>query len=232
MVRNFDSLGMLSPLSNMLGRFLLTLPSFSSDSLDTGTVQVIVGQEKKIFTMHKGVLCSIAPFFRAAFEGQFVEGTEQVLRLPEDDPNLFRYFQLWAYTKNFLEDGEILDTVEYKVLMDLHIFGDKYGVQDLQNAAIDVLIDKANATKMYPISLFDHVYRNTASDSRLRQLCVDWTLWRLDYMDISEGSRRDRFPKEFLFDLALANHELTKSFKGQLVFDFASKRSDYHVKSL
>ena len=231
MARSLDSLG-TSPLNSMPVRSVLILPSFSSDSLDTSTVQVIVGQEKKVFAMHKGVLCSIAPFFRAAFEGQFVEGTEQVLRLPEDDPTLFRYFQLWAYTKHIMEDGEALDTVKYEVLIDLHIFGDKYGIPDLQNAAIDVLISKADATKVYPTSLFDHVYRNTASDSGLRELCVDWTLWSLDHTVMFEGSKRDRFPKDFLVDVTLAYYGMMQLTRDTKEIDFASKRSTYHVKSL
>ena len=220
----------MSPLDDMPGRFLLTFPSLSSDTLDTGTVQVIVGQENKLFNVHKGVLCGVAPFFRAAFDGQFVEGTEQVLRLPEDDPTLFRHFQLWMYTKQILDDVEALDRVTYKLLIDLHIFGDKYGIPDLQDAAIDVLIDKAIATKVYPTSLFDHVYQNTASDSPLRGLCIDWTLRRLDLAVIFAGSRRDRFPKDFLVDLALTYQALTQFSKEKI--DFASKRSDYHVKSL
>ena len=178
------------------------------------------------------MLCNVAPFFRAAFEGQFVEGIEQVLRLPEDDPTLFRHFQLWVYTKRILEDGEALDTVKYKLLINLHIFGDKYWIPDLQDAAIDVLIDIAIATTKYPTGLFDHVYRNTASNSRLRELCVDWTLWRLDHTVIFAGSERDRFPKEFLVDLALAHYRLTESSEEPRDVDFASKRSDYHVKAL
>ena len=220
----------MCPLNNIPERFLLTLPFFSSDSLDTGTVQVKVGQEEKVFTIHKGVLCGVSPFFRAAFEGQFVEGTEQVLRLPEDDSTLFRHFQLWVYTKHILEDGEALSTVKYKLLIDLHIFGDKYGIPGLQDAAIDVLIDEVIATKWYPTSLFDHVYQNTASDSPLRGLCVDWTLWRLDHAVIFAGNKRDRFPKDFLVDLALAYQGLTQLTKEKI--DFASKRTDYHVKSL
>ena len=230
MAKKLDLRGM-SPLVDMPGRFLLTFP-LSSDSFDTGIVQVIVGQEEKVFNMHKGVLCNVAPFFRAAFDGQFVEGTEQVLRLPDDDPTLFRHFQLWVYTKQILEDGKALDTVSYKLLINLHIFGDKYGMPNLQDAAIDVLIDKAIATKKYPTSLFDHVYQNTASDSRLRELCVDWTLFRLDHVVIFEGSKRDRFPKDFLVDLALAFSGLTQLSNGRKAIDFASKRSDYHVKSL
>ena len=155
-----------------------------------------------------------------------------MLRLPEDNSTLFQYFQLWVYTKHIVENGEGLDTVRYRLLIDLHIFGDKYGIPDLQDAVVDVLIDKANATGVYPTCRFDHVYRNTAGDSRLRKLCVDWTLWRLDLAVIFEGSRRDRFPKDFLVDLATAYDGLTWLPNSPKEIDFASKRSDYHVKSL
>lgn len=53
-----------------------------SDYIDVSIVQVIVGQSKKAFIMHRGILCKVAPYFRAAFEGNFLEGVEQMLKLP------------------------------------------------------------------------------------------------------------------------------------------------------
>ena len=61
----------------------LTLSLTLGDSFYTTTVQVIVGQSKKVFTIHKGVLYNAAPYFRASFEGHFLEG-EQVLNVAEE----------------------------------------------------------------------------------------------------------------------------------------------------
>ena len=36
-------------------------------------VQIEVGPAKTVFQMHKGLLCNVAAYFRAALEGGFIE---------------------------------------------------------------------------------------------------------------------------------------------------------------
>lgn len=207
----------------------LTLAPLISDSFDT-TVQIIVGQNKKAFTIHKGILYNVTPYFRAAFEGQFLESPKQVLEFPEEDETLFRHFQLWVYTKDILEDGEEIDTMNWKVLVDLYIFGDKYGVSELQNAAINLLIDKRASSRIIPVGTFNHVYENTQASSPLRKLCVDWSVQYIQPRSWFEGNKRGCYPRDFLIDLVVANHELMKVMKPKEV-DFGSRRLDYHVNS-
>lgn len=129
LAKSLESLGM--PPTNVIPIPPLTLYPILSDSFDTATVQVIVGQSNKAFTIHEGVLCNVAPYFCAAFEGNFIEGVRQVLELPEENETMFRRFQLWVYTKKLLEDDESFIGIDWKPLVDLYIFGDKYGIPDL-----------------------------------------------------------------------------------------------------
>ena len=209
---------------------LLTLSPTLSDSLDTSTVQIIIGQSKKAFTLHKGILCNVAPYFRAAFEGRFREGVEQVLEMPEEDETVFRGFQLWVYTKSILEDGEGLDTMGWRSLIDLYIFGDKFGIPILQDQAIDLLIDKRDASNRIPASHFDHVYQNTRESSPLRKLCVDWSVHGIRPYLWFESNIRDWYPKDFLIDLITAKWKPEKAREIKPM-DFGSRRSEYHVKS-
>jgi hypothetical protein len=52
------------------------------------SVDVIVGEQKKIFHLPKAFLCEYIPFFRPALE-HFKEGVEGKVYPPEDQPEAF-----------------------------------------------------------------------------------------------------------------------------------------------
>jgi hypothetical protein len=63
----------------------------------TKVVKVFVGSEEKEFVVHKDILCACSRFFERAFDGGFVEGKLQELRLPEEQAELFAVFIDWLY---------------------------------------------------------------------------------------------------------------------------------------
>ena len=137
-------------------------------------VQVKVGPSKTIFRLHRKILYNVTPYFEAAFEAGFVEAAEQVLELPEENPVMFKHFQLYVYTGHFLAKEESEADISRASLLGLYIFGEMCGIPDLQNAAIDVLIDKQSSQNIIPTDSLLRVYNNTPEDSSLRRLFVDW----------------------------------------------------------
>ena len=215
----------------------------SRDSFGTDMVQVKVGPGKTLFKLHKKILCDVAPYFEAAFEGGFKEATEQVLELLDEDAAMFEHFELWVYTGDVLAKGESVADIFWDSLVGLYIFGEVRGIPDLQNEAIDVLINKESSIKKIPISLLPRVYDSTPEDSSLRRLFVDWVaclavMTPNDRYTLKppgapgqwskEDTRKD-YPKDFLFDLAFAQYQLRKGDK-TVISKFKSKRTDYHVK--
>lgn len=175
-----------------------------SDAFDT-IVQVLVGPDKISFNMHKGLLCNVAPYFEAALKGSFLESSAQVLELIEDDPVMFERFQLWTYTNRLLEDGETDKEIPFIVWADLWVFGEARGIPELQNCAIDGLINDEITTNYVPIGIFQHVYDNTHEDSPLRRLILDWAAFSGCWNRAADygwfiKSRRGYYPKDFLFD--------------------------------
>lgn len=67
--------------------------SFLYESLIT----VLVGQEEHPLYFHKELLRRASDFFKAACTGNFKE-VDGVVRLPEQDPEIFKYFMYWLYT--------------------------------------------------------------------------------------------------------------------------------------
>lgn len=213
------------------------------DSFGTHMVQVKAGPNKTLFTLHKKILCDVAPYFKAAFEGGFVEATDQTLELPDEDSTMFEHFELWVYTGKFLANGESEANISWESLVGLYIFGKIRGVPDLQNAAIDVLIDKQSSLNEIPTNQLSRIYDCTPEDSPLRRLFVDWmaclpTIFPNDrhtptpagapYQWFKEPTRK-LYPKDFLFDLVFALSQLRTGSRTAIT-NFKSERADYYVK--
>ncbi|KAK5712992.1 hypothetical protein LTR17_017705 [Elasticomyces elasticus] len=70
----------------------------------SGTVEIVIGDDgdksRPItkYMVHKELLTASSPFFAAALDGAFAEGLEQVVRLPEEKPEVFEWFLQWLYT--------------------------------------------------------------------------------------------------------------------------------------
>lgn len=194
-------------------------------------VVVKVGRDETVFRMHKTIICNVSPFFKAAFEGNFVEAQEQVLELLDESITMFKHFQLWVYTDSIITKGETATDVTWVSLACLYIFGEKCGIPDLQNMAIDVLIDKQQISIRMPISIIRKVYDDTPATAPLRRLLVDLMACKFPVVHggLAEWMR-EQIPKDFLFDLAVVLHALRAGSKADIE-DFKACRSDYHVKS-
>ena len=59
-----------------------------------------VGPQRKPFYPHKGVLCEVSSFFRAAFGKQFKEAAEAKMDLPEDIVEVVEDMVKWMYVRN------------------------------------------------------------------------------------------------------------------------------------
>ena len=172
-----------------------------------------------------------------------MEAKDQVLSLPDEDPVMFQHFELWVYTGSFLAKEETEADVSWASLVDLYIFGELCDIPDLQNAAIDVLIDKQSSENVLRIEFLCLVYSTTPEGCSLRRLFVDWmaclpklipndrytpTSSGAPYGWFKEGTR-GLYPKDFLFALVFALSQL-KSGQKFAISDFKLKRADYYVK--
>ena len=161
------------------------------DSFESSTVDVIVGEAETKFVVYKAVLSNIAPFFKAALEGNFKESSEQKITLPEESPEVFRRFLLWAHSGSLLGHQEHVTDLSPEILIRLYIFGDAHGVPDLQNAAVDSLGMWSNYKKLSPVSILHLAFRDTRRGCTLQRFLVDWAA--------SRGSlREDWFVEEKL----------------------------------
>ena len=190
----------------------------------------MVGREKKVFKLHMQLLCDTSPYFSATFEGMFKEGKEQLLDLSEEDVAVFEQFQLWLYS-GIIKPTAADDCMNQRVLVKLYVFGDKRGIPQLQNDAIDYLIDVIRDPGSFHVILIPWVYENTTATSPLRTLFVDMMV---QWSRVSEGANwfESQFTANYPLEYILA---VAKGLCGRLhnkppkIDNFRSIRSNYYV---
>ena len=181
--------------------------------------------------MHKELLCNIAPYFDAALKGSFQEAQEQTIEMPDEDAEVFEYFQLWAYTDCVVTETETEKDVTPMLLIKLYVFAEARCIPRLQNAALDVLI--VRMTTKIPVGHLKFVYANTAENSSLRRLFVDqMASTRVLHDGVFVGElNRSCYPVEFLFDLLIAQSKKLGGVRLNGAY-FLQNRFDYHAKVL
>lgn len=153
--------------------------------------------------------------------------------MPDEDLEIFKQLQHWAYTDNILEQGEACRSLSFDLLGKLYLFGHTRGITTLQNATIDIIIDnmseRQNFRKLIPL-----VYEKMPEDVPLRRLLVEFSArWgTLDKWFTEE--KKDEFEyytKEFLADLAVAMFKLRKGTLAVMTSekDLRASRKTFHI---
>ncbi|KAF2241953.1 hypothetical protein BU26DRAFT_391005, partial [Trematosphaeria pertusa] len=175
------------------------------------------GEQAQSIWVHKDLICSRSAFFSKALNGNWKEAEEKVVKLPEDDVEIFELYVQLLYTgllpekeKEVSEEEKPIDyhlVSEYKQLCKLYVFCDK--VQDVfsKNKIVDAIIEateekQKDGLERYPSSTcISLIYDGTTRSSAMRRLLVDfyieqgWSKW------LGEKDA-EVLPKDFLFDVA------------------------------
>ena len=193
-------------------------------------VKIFVGATRQEFNMHKALLCNISPYFSAALKGSFKEAEELKIEMSEEDPRAFEYFQLWAYTGHIITESETEKDITNTVLVQLYVFAEARDISRLQNAAIDVLIDKIATSNTIPTAQLPFVYANTTEHYLLRRLFIDEMATTCDLHNPKYFREPDRnmYPTEFLVDLIRAISEKRKEAMVPISY-YQKIRSEYHI---
>jgi hypothetical protein len=96
------------------------------------------------FTIHKNKICSHSPFFSAAFNSNFIEGTSQEMTL-DVDLEAFGIIVNWMYTKDIVaSNGEQPGLC---TLARVWILADRFLIPKLQNQAMENMLSMSLQSK-------------------------------------------------------------------------------------
>lgn len=141
--------------------------------------------------------------FRAAFNGNFLEGASKHMMFPDCAFDTFGSFVDWIYSQR-IQDGNG-DALPIQELVSLWHLADRCIVHKLQNEVLDRIneafsIDDDKVT----VQIFQHLYSDKfAPSSPFRRLLVDLIVSFLGQLEFT-----DEYPKEFLLDVINAAAEI------------------------
>jgi len=139
-------------------------------------VDIFVGQAQFHFRVHKDLLCSRVPYFKAMFNSGFMESQTQSAEFSEDDATTVALFIEWLYamrlrpadyTKSTPTSGPIWDYIL------LYKFAEKLCLPDLCDYLMSSLITAYRIVDRLPS--FQGIilaYKNTNERSPLRRFMV------------------------------------------------------------
>ncbi|KAL8949908.1 MAG: hypothetical protein Q9222_004021 [Ikaeria aurantiellina] len=149
---------------------------------DDTFVQLTVGDKGRLFHVYKRPLCNASEVFDAAFNGEFREKSSGSIHLVEDTAETVDLFLTWLY-QGELDFCDSLDEDDmqqnYRSLIDLYMFADKYGVKQLEYYIVKLLMDMMEEFNGSPLNIYgcpdvatvEYVYANTTQRSSIRT-CV------------------------------------------------------------
>lgn len=147
----------------------------NDDSFPSGRLlTVIVGKEKQHFVFHEHVVQHEAQYFRTALSGTWQESVTRSFDLSEETVGVFTLFAHWLYFKKLDFTTEI-DTDDF--LVQAYLLGDRRGAPNFQNAIVDALHERWDASQKIAPKLITTIFQETTSSSRLRRLVADRWAW-------------------------------------------------------
>ena len=145
-------------------------------------VTIKVGPQKMPFVAHKGLLCSLSPFFAAALRGSFQESSTQSVHLAEDDPEIFDIIHVWLYTNQITVPSRGNDVAPHGLkLLDAYVLADKLNITRACDASIDLFSVAAIKFEIISSNLLALIYERTRPNDRLRQLMIAMILQNYQY---------------------------------------------------
>ncbi|KAF2493989.1 hypothetical protein BU16DRAFT_562943 [Lophium mytilinum] len=172
-------------------------------------ISVIVGEEKKVYQVHKGLLLYHSSYFVGALEGGFKESETEVVELFTDEVVVFDAVYCWLYKGHLFDSpsaGKPTDvSLLYDLLCKIFVFGDMRGIPALKNAAIDLLHSSICIKWKFPKTQVRFIYENTMEGSLLRKFIVDMAVLIASCETfLSFDKDGTNFTTEFLMDVIKA----------------------------
>ena len=169
-----------------------------------------MGQEDHIkrFSLHKSLAVRESAFFEKAFSKEWKESEENEVRLPDHEPEHFKVFLQWLYTRRIFSSqamviacNECID--EWDLLANAWALGAYLQATDFQDTVADAILEKALQGGGSMHSIHKIIYANSVAGSPIRKLVVDIAVWRWD-VTMLEAQGNNAAWSDFFRDLSIA----------------------------
>lgn len=172
---------------------------------------MVVGDQQETFGVHERLMRASSPFFDKAMSPEWQESVQRIIRLPEDEPEIFQLYVHWLYFGTlpvFCDEPGHLGNTEYLDLAKAYTLGDKLMDTMFQDTVIDAIIEKSRSKARdqrcwFPVGkTIEYAYSNTNESALIRKLFVDMYVRHGNPEWLHEWAEPTDLPPPFLLELA------------------------------
>lgn len=160
------------------------------------------GTATQTFYVHEELAAQHSEFVSAALRNNWKERKKRVIKLPEEDANLFAIFADFIYSgcvRSMRDDDKRNETKdsEWRRLGRCWILADKLMSDSLKDAVVDTIAEKIGRENMAPIGMHTNIYPIAVGSSGIKRLLVDIATWGWE-QDTLKARQIDVTNMEFL----------------------------------
>jgi hypothetical protein len=156
------------------------------------------------FSVYRGLLEYHSGYFRSLLNGTFADSGMDHVTIRGTSITTFKIVNLWLNSGRLYAPGSCVSSfpLSYNDIFELYVFGDKYIIPRLKNAAVEAYIECIYHTWNGPSkSHIEYLYNNTPKGASLRKVIVETTI------RFSRKTDFDEFPPAFQADMIRALRE-------------------------
>jgi hypothetical protein len=191
-------------------------------------VAISIGPDKKLYNVHKDLICHHSEYFRTAYNGRWQE-SEKGVALEDVEHEVFSVFLHWLYVQRLPDTvanmrmiiGAVAENPTMRrnidlVLLKSCVFGDRFLASAFKRDTHNHYVTWRNCFPPW----YEHVtyaFENLKEDDPMLSFIVDMQciVWNPIMDEEDEVSDRDMTPQKFWVRVMLRNFELKKSFIAQ-----------------
>ena len=176
-------------------------------------INLIIGSEGEIISVHPDVLTKSSKFFEAALKKEWTR--DSTIKLPDEDFDTVNNYIQWLYSGSvFCTTGDRSRRIEHEYLVKLYVLGEGLLDARFQNRVIDAIVslygERVKNEYIVPgAKAIAIIYENTPQTSPARKMMVD--IWynsgTRTWITCVKVTQMLKVPHEFLEDLTVAFFE-------------------------
>ncbi|TKX19696.1 BTB/POZ domain-containing protein 23 [Elsinoe australis] len=201
------------------------------------TVDILVGKEKRRWTLHRNLLLHHSDYFETAFMGTNQPKTKQAnqtLELLKEDPAGFELFVKWLYQGRLDDTSTFTDEQKYDYAVACHklyMLCERFELPDLKNLCVDQYRQCLNEAQLVPdADEINDIYKISPKGSPFRKLMTQIAARQIMDPDTDKDAESYRSCFQDNPDFAVDMVNAIKTGTGGVLFDDPTEGNDclYH----
>lgn len=179
--------------------------------------QGVFSSKVQEFQVYRGLLCFDSGYYNNLLNGAFADSGKDLVTIKDLSLSRFKTILLWLNTRRLHAplSAALPLPLSFPLIFELYVFGDKYIVPRLKNAAVEACIEKIHRKWSFPSKTsIEYLYNNiTNARAPLRKLIIELYVTYANF----EDRPIEEYHRNFLADVIYAQRDLVRQMQSTRV---------------